>query len=328
MTIKSFAKINLGLEIIGKRPEGYHDIRTLFQWVDLWDDFEFRPLPSKDIRLRGNDPTIPWDETNLIFKAAKLLQARFGPPGGVEISVTKNIPAGRGLGGGSSNAATAIFTLARLWELGLSRDDMADLGKELGADVAYFFFGGLCLGEERGDRLTELPDLPRLPVVLAFPPFPVSTALIYGELDFSSLTSKAQHSKIMRFLETRELGVLENRLEDTIFRLYPQLRDYKSLFRNHGAELSLVTGSGSAVYGIFRDSGKAERCLADLRKRGAAVLVETVTRLQGWNELEAGVSPSGKAADFGSAIRGFESSRPSFGPELRRNKRSRQRNRT
>jgi hypothetical protein len=167
-------------------------------------------------------------------------------------------------------------------------------------------------GEERGDRHTELADLPLFFVVLAIPSFPVPTPQVYGALLPSSLTSPGEESKISRFLETRDLGFLENRLEDTIFRLYPQLVEYKSLFRNHGAELSLVTGSGSAVYGLFRDRGRAERCLADARKRGEAVLTETVTRLQGWNELEAGVSPSGKAADFGSAIRGFESSRPSF----------------
>jgi 4-diphosphocytidyl-2-C-methyl-D-erythritol kinase len=312
MRIKSFAKINLGLEVIRRRPDGYHDIRTLFQWIRLSDVLDFRETSSPEIKLEGNDPTIPWDETNLIFKAARLLRERGAPSQGAEVCAEKNIPAGRGLAGGSSNAAMTLLVLNRLWRLGLSRETLAGLGSRLGADVPFFLYGGLCLGEERGDRLTELTDLPPLFVVLAVPPFPVPTPQIYGALLPSSLTSPGEESKISRFLETRDLGFLENRLEDTIFRLYPQLVEYKSLFRNHGAELSLVTGSGSAVYGLFRDRGRAERCLADARKRGEAVLTETVTRLQGWHELEAGVSPSGKAADFGSAIRGFESSRPSF----------------
>ena len=312
MRIRSFAKINLGLEVVRRRPDGYHDIRTLFQWVGLSDVLDFRETSSPEVKLEGNDPTISWGETNLIFKAARLLQERSAASRGAEVRAEKNIPAGRGLAGGSSNAAMALFVLNRLWGLGFPRETLAGLGRRLGADVPYFLYGGLCLGEERGDRLTELTDLPPFFVVLAFPPFLVPTQQIYGALLPSSLTSPGEESKISRFLETRDLGFLENRLEDTIFRLYPQLVEYKSLFRNHGAELSLVTGSGSAVYGLFRDRGRAERCLADARKRGEAVLTKTVTRLQGWNELEAGVSPSGKAADFGSAIRGFESSRPSF----------------
>ena len=311
MKIRSFAKINLGLEIVRKRPDGYHDIRTLFQWIGLFDVLHFQDQPAAEIRLEGNDPSVPWDETNLILRAARSLRARAGVSRGVAIRVEKNIPAGRGLGGGSSNAAATLRALNRLWGLGLDREELIGLGRGLGADVAYFFEGGLCLGEERGDRLTPLPDLPNLPLVLAFPPFPVPTARIYAHLTPSSLTSAGKDSKISGFLETRHFGFLENRLEETIFSFYPQLNEYKSLFRNQGAELSLVTGSGSAVYGLFRDRAAAERSLAAMKTRGAAVLVETLTREQGWSELEAGASPSGKAADFGSAIRGFESSRPS-----------------
>ena len=311
MMIKSYAKINLGLEVVRKRPDGYHDIRTLFQWIDLFDILRFEDRPSSEIRLEGSDPSIPWDETNLIFRAVNALRERCGVSRGVAVRVEKNIPAGRGLGGGSSNAAVTLWALDRLWELGLSRGDLVALGRRLGADVAFFFEGGLCLGEERGDRLTPLPDLPSLPVVLAFPPFSVPTARIYANLTPSSLTSAGKDSKISRFLETREVGFLENRLEATIFSFYPQLSEYKSLFRSQGAELSLVTGSGSAVYGLFRERAAAERSLAAMKTRGAAVLVETLSREQGWSGLEAGASPSGKAADFGSAIRGFESSRPS-----------------
>lgn len=312
MKIRSFAKINLGLEVVRKRPDGYHDIRTLFQWISLSDLLEFRTLASSEIRLQGSDPSIPWDESNLVFKAVKLLKDRFGVSAGIEIHVEKNIPAGRGLAGGSSNAAVTLYALNKIWGLGLSKPEIADLGKTLGADVPFFFEGGLCLGEERGDKLWPLPDLPCLPLVLVLPPFPVSTALIYANLLLSSLTSAGKDSKISRFLETREFGFLENNLEDTIFSFYPQLIEVKSLFGKQGAELSLVTGSGSAVYGLFRDRAKAEQSLAAMKMRGAAVLVETLTREQGWRELEAGASPSGKAADFGSAIRGFESSRPSL----------------
>jgi 4-diphosphocytidyl-2-C-methyl-D-erythritol kinase len=312
MKIRSLAKINLGLEVLGRRPDGYHDIRTLFQWVSLWDGLEFNERPAGGIGLGGSDPTVPWDDTNLISAAAKLIRERTPGAGGVDIFVAKNIPAGRGLGGGSSNAAATLLALNELWRAGLSRNELDELGKILGADVPYFLEGGLCLGEGRGDRLTPLPDLPPYSVVLAFPPFPISTASIYGGLDRASLTSEVKDSRIGGFLKTREIGFLENKLEDTIFRFYPQLKEYKSLFGSHGAELSLVTGSGSAVFGLFADKEKARRSFGEMQRRGAAVLAVTLSRAQGWEEIEAGVSPSGKAADFGSAIRGFESSRPSL----------------
>jgi 4-diphosphocytidyl-2-C-methyl-D-erythritol kinase len=312
MRIRSFAKINLGLEVLRKRLDGYHDIRTLFQWIDLHDTLTFDVLETPEIRLSGDDPSIPWDETNLIFRAASLLGERFGAELGADIRVEKRIPAGSGLAGGSGDAAMTLFALNMLWSCGLPQEELMSLGAALGSDVAYFLEGGLCLGEGRGERLTPLPDLPAMPLVLAFPGFPVPTARVYANLRISSLTSEPIDSRINGFLETREVGFLENQLEDTIFSLYPQLQEYKSLFREHGAVLSLVTGSGSAVYGLFRDRGEAKCCLAAMRTRGAAVAAVTMSRAEGWQALDAGASPSGKAADFGSAIRGFESSRPSF----------------
>jgi 4-diphosphocytidyl-2-C-methyl-D-erythritol kinase len=311
MNVRSFAKINLGLEVLRRRPDGYHDIRTLFQWTSLHDTIEFRDLDAPEVRLRGDDPSIPWDETNLVARAARLLRSRADIRAGVEISVAKRIPAGRGLAGGSSNAALTLWGLDAFWRLGLPRTDLEDMARELGADVAYFLTGGLCLGEGRGDVITPLPDLPNFPVVLVLPGFPVPTPRIYQNLDPAALTSEGEDSRMTQFLRARNPGVLMNALEETIFRLYPQLAEFKSLFRDQGAVLSLVTGSGSGVYGLFEERGPAERCLAALKGRGEAVLVETLTRAQGWDAIEVGVSPSGKAAGFGPAIRGFESSRPS-----------------
>lgn len=313
MKIPSFAKVNLGLEVLRKRPDGFHDIRTLFQWVDFHDTIELHQLPGPEIRLRGNDPSIPWDETNLIFRAAARLREESGCRAGAEIIATKNIPAGGGFGGGSSNAAAALLGLNHLWGLGLTAGDLEALGRTLGMDVPYFLTGGLCLGEERGDRLTPLPDLPRVWLVLVLPPFPVSTPLVYGSLGPAALTSGDEVSKIMRFLGTRELGSLTNALEETIFRFFPQLDEIKRFLRDQGAVLSLVTGSGAGVFGLFEDRDGAERCRAALTGRFDAVLTATMSRDQGWDAITAGVSPSGKAAGFGPAIRGFESSRPSSG---------------
>ena len=313
MRIPSFAKVNLGLEILGKRPDGYHDIRTLFQWVDFFDLLELRPLDGPEIRLRGDDPSIPWDESNLVFKAAVLLREAGGSRRGAEIVVAKRVPAGGGFGGGSSNAAAVLLGLNRLWELGLEPADLEALGRKLGMDVPYFFTGGLCLGEERGDRLTPLPDLPVRWLVLVLPPFTVSTRLIYESLPPSSLTSADKASKITQFLGTRELGSLTNALEETIFRFFPQLNEIKRFLRDQGAVLSLVTGSGAGVFGLFEKREEAERCRAALAGRWDAVTASTLSRAQGWDAITSGASPSGKAAGFGPAIRGFESSRPSSG---------------
>ncbi len=281
MRIDARAKINLGLEVVGRRPDGYHDIRTLFQEISLADTLEIEPAPGPEIVLSGDDPSVPWDETNLVHRAALAVRERSGAGRGAVLRVSKRIPAGGGLGGGSSDAAAALRGLNDLWQAGMTRDELAGLGRGLGADVPYFLHGGLCLGEDRGDRLTELADLPPHFVVLAFPPFPVSTALVYRSLPPSALTSEEKDSKIIRFLRTGELGSLENRLEETIFRLFPELRVYPAQFRKNGAALSLVTGSGSAVFGLFRDRAGAESCLADMRSRGKAVLVETVPRVPG-----------------------------------------------
>lgn len=297
MRIKSFAKVNLGLEVLGLRPDGYHDLRTLFQSVSLADELTFFPEASGQIVLRGNDPSIPWDESNLVFRAARSLQKRSSCASGARIEVTKAVPAGKGLGGGSSNAAMTLLGLNRLWELGLGLEELTDMGRSLGADVPYFLRGGLCLGLDRGDRLTALEDLPVLPLVIALPPFSCPTADIYrkhrlarpaGEAS-AKLTSAVEDSRIERFFGSRQLRFLENSLESTVFRFHPRLQDLKALFRSRGAELSLVTGSGSAVFGLFRDRRLAVEAKRAVEKEYPAVLAETIPRDRYERDIWAGV---------------------------------------
>jgi 4-diphosphocytidyl-2-C-methyl-D-erythritol kinase len=323
MNINSFAKINLGLEIVGARPDGYHDIRTLFQTIDLADRLEIEATGDHGIAVSGDDPAIPWDETNLVFLAASLLRRRTRCRRGVSIRVSKSIPAGSGLGGGSSNAAMTLLGLDELWGLGLGPAGLAPYAAELGADVPFFLEGGLCLGEGRGDRLTRLRDLDPLCLVLAFPPFPVSTAAIYGAFrptrtrlagpdpsfrsgakgpnsasapektgpsgrGVAGLTSESKPSKIGRFLENKDFGLLENQLEETIFRSYPQLAKLKRFFQDQGADASLVSGTGSTVFGLFRRGEDAARVERELRKRVPARLVETLPGKAYGERLRAG----------------------------------------
>jgi len=287
MTVRSFAKINLGLEIVGKRPDGYHDIRTLFQTVSLADELTFDPAPGDAVELAGSDPAIDWDRTNLVHRAARLLQDAAGRGQGARISVRKAVPAGRGLGGGSSNAAATLLTLNKMWNLGLGSGELARLARQLGADVPFFLKGGLCLGEDIGDRLTPLPDLKPLACLLVLPPFPIPTPSIYAGVD-ASLTSRAKDSKIVRFLESGDLGLLENDLERIIFRAHPELERWTSFFRAQGALLSQVSGSGSAVYGLFPDPASAEAARRRLPGTPDARLVATLPRESYWAQLGAG----------------------------------------
>lgn len=287
MTVKSFAKINLGLEIVGRRPDGYHDIRTLFQTVSLADELDFKPAPDGVLEVVGDDPAIAWDRTNLVHRAARLLQGAGETTKGAKIAVRKVVPARRGLGGGSSNAAATLLALNGLWGLGLGPVELSRLARGLGADVPFFLKGGLCLGEDIGDRLTPLPDLTPLPCVFLFPGFPISTPSIYAGVD-PSLTSPVKMSKIMRFLESGDFGLLENDLERVIFRAHPELERWTSFFREQGALLSQVSGSGSAVYGLFPDTASAEEARRRLPGTSDARLATTLPRESYWAQLGAG----------------------------------------
>jgi 4-diphosphocytidyl-2-C-methyl-D-erythritol kinase len=288
MRYRSFAKINLGIEVLGKRDDGYHEIRTLFQTVSLFDQLTFFPRARNEIILKGDDKTIPWNGANLIHKAAVLLKQRHGIETGVEIHVTKKIPAGKGLGGGSSNAAITLLALNQLWRLQLEKEAFRDLGVLLGADVPFFFEGGLCLGQGIGEDLDVLEDLDPCFCVLAFPSFSISTASAYNGFS-ASLTSQDKDSKIIKFLDSRDLGFLENDLEEIAFRTHPQIKAIKNLIQKQGSELCLMSGSGSAVFGLFRQKEMAEKTRRMLEREQSAVVVTTLSRADYWRELRTGV---------------------------------------
>ena len=288
MRVKSFAKVNFGIEVLGKRDDGYHEIRTLFQSVDIYDILEFRLLPRDEIILRGDDASITWDSSNLIHKAAALLKKRYAIKRGAEVRVTKNIPAGKGLGGGSSNAAVTLLALNEIWRLDLEKEDIKKIGALLGADVPFFLEGGLCLGQGRGDRIFPLEDLTPYLCVLVLPSVSVSTASVYERLH-ASLTSRAKDSKIIRFLDSRDLGFLENILEEIVFRTHPQIKAIKKLIQEQGSELTLMSGSGSAVFGLFHQRKKAEKALRTISKEHSAVIARTLSRADYWRMIRTGV---------------------------------------
>jgi 4-diphosphocytidyl-2-C-methyl-D-erythritol kinase len=249
------AKVNLGLRVIGRRRDGYHDIVTIFQAIDLSDVLEGEA--SETLTLSVSDPSIPADETNLVVKAARLLQARCGKAvgRGARLTLVKAIPAGAGLGGGSSNAAGALLLLNALWALELDASRLSELAAELGSDVPFFLAGGTALGSGRGATIETLPPIAERVVVLGSPPFGLSTPDVYRALD-APLTAETADVTVLRlfvkFVKRNDFALVTNDLEAAAFRLRGELAIFRDAVSRSGAEVALVSGSGSTVFGLFR----------------------------------------------------------------------------
>jgi len=283
--VASLAKINFGLEVKGLRSDGYHELSTLFQTISLGDRLVFRADREGKVSLAGDMEEIAWDESNLIYQAALALKKTAGVKQGVAIEVKKIIPPGRGLGGGSSNAAVTLMVLNRLWGLNLPTRQLIHLGAFLGADVAFFFYGGLCSGVGRGEKLEPLPDLLSGWLVIVIPDFALSTREVFQQFDAlpPSLTSGDKESKIIQFLKREDRSLLrqfKNDLELAAFKIYPRLAEIKQEMARSGAGLSMMTGSGSAIYGFFDDQPQAEKAAERMkaRYRYKVILAETVGR--------------------------------------------------
>lgn len=256
----SFAKINWTLEVLGRRADGYHELRTILQTVDVCDQIQFAPA-EKEIVLTCNHPEVPCDNTNLIVRAARLLQELAGCDKGAVIDLQKRIPIGAGLGGGSSNAAIALLALVRLWELDVAPRDLFRLGSQLGSDVPFFFFGGTGIGIGRGDEVYPMADITAEHLLLVNPGVHVPTREIYGNLP-SELTSLPAVNNMPFSLEAAYARVrgaqwqlrpwdLQNDLERPALALYPLIGQVKQRLRALNAAAVLMSGSGATVFAVF-----------------------------------------------------------------------------
>ena len=262
ITLPSFAKINWTLEILGKRPDGYHELRTLLQTVSLADELSFEPI-EEGIEIVCDHPDVPCDATNLVYRAAALVAEATGIRKGVRITIDKRLPVAAGIGGGSSNAATTILALQRLWEIELAPRDLFPLGAKLGADVPFFFLGGTCLGVGRGDEVYAVPDIRAERLLLVNAGIAVPTREVYGNLP-PELTNPNPAAKMPLSLEAAyaalaqhdELPILTNDLEKTVFARHPLLAEIRQRLLLLGARGVLMSGSGSTVFAIF-DSDEA-----------------------------------------------------------------------
>ncbi len=261
--LQANAKINLFLEVLDTRPDGYHNIETVFQSIDLHDVITLRESASGGIEIRCDDPRVPLDSSNLAYKAAELLSHESGKRHGVEIHILKRIPVGAGLAGGSTDAAATLIGLDELWGLGYDVDDLMKLGGKLGADVPFCIMGGTALGQGRGDELTQLEPFSGIPVVIANPGFEVSKAWAYGSLRDLGLTRERKSANILvGKMQRRDVSDVEEKLfnifESVVMEEHPLVRRIKEEFIRAGASGVLMTGSGPTVFALAQDASSAQ----------------------------------------------------------------------
>lgn len=269
-TLPSFAKINLTLRVLGRRADGYHELNTVFQTISLHDELTFSARDDARLELACDAPGVPCDETNLVHRAAVALRERYGVSRGAGIELRKEIPAGGGLGGGSSNAAVALVGLARLWEIEAERQTLAEIGAGLGADVPFFLTGGTALGTGRGTDIHPLEDLPPKHLLLITPDINVSTAEAYKSLHAPALTKPLSPANLTVSRVQAEISgsphvVLENDFERVVYRLYPEIEWARSSLVAAGASGALLSGSGASVFALFDTPNERERVRGRLR---------------------------------------------------------------
>ena len=287
LQFKTPAKINLGLHIHKKREDGFHELETLFQMVAWFDEMEMEGAPEK-VELFCDAPGIPNDESNLVIKAARLLQNNFpGKCDGVKIKLQKNIPSGAGLGGGSGNAAGTLLALNILWSLKIPRDDLISMASELGSDVPFFLMSPCAIGTGKGEILQPVENPISFYILMIYPGFPISTPWVYGNLKLKLTKSENNISILKNFLmrsEFAQLGaVLYNDLEPVVFKRYPEILRIKNELLSSGAGGALLSGSGSTVFGIFDNPEIAKKALA--RFTGGKYRVCLAKSITGFSEF-------------------------------------------
>ncbi len=288
--VKAPAKINLTLDTLAKRPDGYHEVEMIMTTVDLADRIGLEAREDGIIEIVSVDRFIPNDAKNLAFQAAALLKKRYDVSQGVSITIEKNIPVAAGLAGGSSDAAATLRGLNHVWNLGLSLDELAVLGAEIGSDVPFCVYGGTALATGRGEKIKHLPAPPPCWIILAKPVIGVSTAEIYGQLDLSTAFHPDTQAMI-RAIDEKDFEAmihgLGNTLEGVTLHLYPEVKELKEQMKRFGAEGVLMSGSGPTVFGIVQQESRAQRVVNALR--GFCDEVYCVRLLGDREELPKGV---------------------------------------
>ena len=274
LVFKAYGKINLGLDVVRRLENGYHEVRMIMQSVKLADIVTIKRISEDKIVVRTDQENLPCDERNLAYKAAKLMKEKYSVQDGVEIFLEKHIPMAAGMAGGSADCAAVLKGMNELFGLGLTLEDMQKTGVKLGADVPYCLMGGCALSEGIGEVLTALKAPPACTVLLAKPDIDVSTKYVYEHLKLDTLERHPDIDGMMQDIEEGNLeklcGKLENVLESVTGKEYPVIGEIEKIMKDAGAPAAVMSGSGPTVFGIFKGAKAAETAMAGIRERNLA----------------------------------------------------------
>lgn len=278
--LKALGKINLGLDVLGKRENGYHDVRMIMQTVYLYDEVTLEKRQEPGITVSTNLIYLPTDKTNIAYRAAKILLDEFGERRGVAIHLKKHIPVAAGMAGGSADAAAVLFGMNRMFGWKLSEKELMERGVTLGADVPYCIMRGTALAEGIGEKLTRLPAMPKCHLLIAKPPISVSTKLVYEKLDALAIVDHPDIDGIIEGLKDRDLirvaGSMGNVLQNVTETEYPVITQIKEKMIKGGAINAMMSGSGPTVFGLFTNPQAAQNAYERLRYGDAAKLAKQV----------------------------------------------------
>ncbi|WP_300382586.1 4-(cytidine 5'-diphospho)-2-C-methyl-D-erythritol kinase [Clostridium sp.] len=276
MRIKAYAKINLSLDIVEKRDDGYHLLEMIMQTIDIYDEITIEKQ-NKDITIKCNKSYVPTNEKNLAYKAAKLFMEEYGIKGGVNIYIKKNIPVCAGLAGGSTDGAAVLKIMNRLFNVNASTKELMEIGLKLGADVPYCINGGTALCKGIGEEITELKNFKDKILVVVKPPFGVSTKSVYQEFNIEKAKSHPDTYNIIKYIEEDNLKLvcdnMKNLLENITLKKYKSLIRIKEEMRYLGALGSMMSGSGPTIFAFFDDMQKAQRCFEKMKESYCDVFI-------------------------------------------------------
>ena len=274
MELKARAKINLGLDVVRRLENGYHEVRMIMQTIDLYDELSFQRRQDPDIILSSDNRALPMGSNNLIFKAAKMMKEQYSIKEGIEISLKKKIPIAAGMAGGSTDAAATILAMNEMFELGQSHEELCKKAVAIGADVPFCIMGGTALAEGIGEKLTSVPTPPDAYILIAKPPISVPTVMVYQNLHVDTISHHPDIDAVLKALENKDLqGIcsnIENILEHVTIPLHPEIQTIKDHMMEQGAMTSLMSGSGPTVFGIYQKKEDAENAMEVIRKTGLA----------------------------------------------------------
>lgn len=272
ISLKALAKINLGLDVVRKREDGYHEVRMIMQTIHLFDRVNIEKTREPGIQIKTNLSYLPVNENNLIYKAGKLLMDEFDITEGLVVDLDKRIPVAAGMAGGSTDAAAMLYGMNKLFDLGLSMQELKDRGVKIGADVPYCLMRGTALAEGIGEELKSLPPMIKCPVLIAKPQISVSTKFVYENLKLDENTKHPNIDQLIKDIKAKDLqGVCDhmgNILETVTIPNYPIIDEIKKNMIENGATGAMMSGSGPTVFGLFDDADKAKQAYKAMKKSG------------------------------------------------------------